>query len=259
MVELLQYTPLHVCSSAIRTCWDSGDKSDTGHVFECSECSFITHEPGLNTYGKPFCIECGSTLGKYLHITGTKDKALINRVGNENKHSSTLEHLVYNFHIKDISRACLQELARHRVASLSVKSTRYTLKELKKEAHFTEGWCATDTFEETLFNDNGYHRAQKYLVMTGDFRVDICSIGALENLRDLLVMGISNDTAKYCLPEAYKTELAWTINARSLQNFLMLRSSKHALWEIRNLAYELYNSLPEDHKYLFTDYISKEK
>ncbi len=64
-----------------------------------------------------------------------KDKELINRVGNKFKHSSTLEHLNYTFYIQGISRACLQEVARHRHTSPSVKSTRYTLKELKNDEY----------------------------------------------------------------------------------------------------------------------------
>ncbi len=99
---LLQHTSLEVCASAIRTCWQSFDKSDGG---------------------------------------GEKDRELIDRVGNKFKHASTLEHLVYTFYIKDISRALLQELSRHRMASLSVKSTRYTLKELKKEEPFSVSMC----------------------------------------------------------------------------------------------------------------------
>ena len=82
--------------------------------------------------------------------------------------------------------------------------------------------------------------------------VDEMSLKALENLRLVLVEGISNDKAKYCLPESYKTELTWTINARSLQNFLTLRSDKSALWEIQNLSHALYEALPEEHKYLFS-------
>lgn len=195
---LLQHTSLEICASAIRTCWQSFDKSDNG---------------------------------------GEKDRELIDRVGNKFKHASTLEHLVYTFYIKDISRALLQELARHRIASLSVKSTRYTLKELKTEEPFTCSNC---------------ERAKKYLVMTGVDIVDEMSIKALENLRIVLSKGISNDKAKYCLPESYKSELTWTINARSLQNFITLRSDKSALWEIRDLANALYNELPEDHKYLFS-------
>ncbi|KFL33758.1 MULTISPECIES: FAD-dependent thymidylate synthase [unclassified Sulfurospirillum] len=197
-ITLNHYTPLLICADAIRTCWQSFDKSDEG---------------------------------------GQKDRELIDRVGNKFKHASTLEHLVYNFYIEGVSRALLQELARHRMASLSVKSTRYTLKELKNEEIFT---C------------KDFERASKYLVLTGVEMVDEMSIRALENLRLVLVQGISNDKAKYCLPESYKTELTWTVNARSLQNFLTLRSDKSALWEIQNLAHALYDALPEEHKYLFT-------
>ncbi len=197
-ITLLHHTPLDVCAHAIRTCWQSFDKSDGG---------------------------------------GERDKELIDRVGNKFKHASTLEHLVYTFYIQGISRAVLQELARHRMASLSVKSTRYTLKELK---------------EETPFSTEDIQRAKKYIVMTDSALVNEMSIKAIENLRQLLVSGISNDKAKYALPECYKTELTWTINARSLQNFLTLRSDKAALWEIRDLAYAIYDSLPQDHKYLFS-------
>ena len=197
-VTLLQNTSLAVCASAIRTCWQSFDKSDNG---------------------------------------GEKDRELIDRVGNKFKHASTLEHLVYTFYIQGISRALLQELARHRIASLSVKSTRYTLKELKNEESFT---C------------RDFKKAEKYLVMTDNQKVNEMSIKALENLRLLLKEGISNDKAKYSLPESYKTELTWTINARSLQNFLTLRSSKSALWEIQDLAHKLYENLPDEHRYLFT-------
>ena len=65
-----------------------------------------------------------------------KQQARINRVANVSKHASTIEHLVYSFDIDGISRAVLQEICRHRVASYTVKSTRYTLKELKDEQPF---------------------------------------------------------------------------------------------------------------------------
>jgi len=198
-VTLLQNTSLEVCAHAIRTCWQSYDKSDCG---------------------------------------GEKDKELINRVGNKFKHASTLEHLTYTFFIEGISRALLQELARHRMASPSVKSTRYTLKELKNEEEFTS---------------EDIQRASKYLVMTRNDLVNEMSIKALENLRVVLQSGVTNDIAKYCLPESYKTSLTWTINARSLQNFIALRSAKSALWEIRDLANTIFEALPEDHKYLFEE------
>lgn len=201
-VTLLNFTPLNICSHAIRTCWQSFDKGDNG---------------------------------------GEKDIELIDRVGNKYKHASTLEHLYYNFYIQGISRALLQELARHRIASLSVKSTRYTLKELKNEAKFELG---------------DFENASRYIVLTGNELIDNASIKALDNLREILATTTTSlDIVKYCLPECYKTELTWSVNARSLQNFLSLRSSKSALWEIRDLAHKIYSALPDEHRFIFENHI----
>jgi len=239
-VILKHYTPLYICSEAIRNCWDSGEKSDTKEKVERYKKDCIEVNKNCNLYELEKVSET---------IIGEKDAALIERVANKFSHSSTLEHLYMNFSIEGISRALLQELARHRIASLSVKSTRYTLKELKGELPFTD--CTDMNNQEYL--DNGRKRAEKYLVMTKDERVNRMSILALDNLRDLLNENISNDLAKYALPEAYKTKLAWSINARSLQNFLSLRTDKKALWEIQELANKIYEILPEEYKYLFKD------
>lgn len=228
-VTLMHHTPLYIGAHGARTCWDSGDKSDTElrgmHISPggAYECNLESHE-----------IKCGQ-----------KDAELLDRVGNKFKHASILEHLSYNFFITDVSRALLQELARHRISSFSVKSTRYTLKELKAEKPFS--------FDNEI--KSNYERAKKYLVLTNSDFTNESSIFALDRLRHAISIGVSNDIAKYCLPEAYKTSIQWTINARSLQNFLSLRSDKSALWEIRQLANAVYSALPEDHKYLFKDHV----
>lgn len=100
-------------------------------------------------------------------------------------------------------------------------------------------------------------RASKYIVLTGDPDIDKASIKALEELRKLVKAGKSNDKIKYALPECFKTSLVWTINMRSLRNFLELRTSKAALWEIRELAYNLYNQLPVEHKFMYSDIIKE--
>jgi thymidylate synthase (FAD) len=134
-------------------------------------------------------------------------------------------------------------LARHRIASLTVKSTRYTLKELKN------GY----PFDEVDYDNLSVAEASKYIVLTDDSSVNYASYQALRQLQIILKSGVSNDKAKYCLPESYKTSLTWSINARSLINFLSLRSDKSALWEIRKLSNEIFKALPEEHKYLFED------
>lgn len=198
---LLHHTPMSIAATAGRTCWSSFHK---GGVYETpSECTEI-------------------------------DSEFIDRVINKFHHASIAEHISFNFFIDGISRACLQEVSRHRHTSLSVKSSRYTLKELKHEDSFT-----TNALE-------GRIRAEKYLFMTIDETVNRSSILALENLRSHIATGASNDIAKYCMPEAFRTQLTWSINLRSLQNFLSLRTDKKALPEIQHLAHLIYKALPAD-------------
>lgn len=203
-VTLEHYTPLSFCIKAIRTCWDSHHKSDGG--------------------------EC--------------DMALLFRVGGKLKHESVLEHIVFNFYIEEISRACLQELARHRMASLSVKSTRYTLKKLVEADLYDK--------ERGIYNAGV---ASQFLVFTEDFAVNMSSMQALKGLQDQLASGVPIDQAKYCLPEALKTNLAWTINLRSLIHFLDLRSKPQALWEIRDLSQELIKALPKELSPFYDEFI----
>lgn len=184
--------------------------------------------------------------GNEPHSDSEKVKARINRVANVSKHASTIEHLYYNFDIDGISRAVLQELARHRIASYTVRSSRYTLQELKKERKFHINDLSTD----------GRARVEKYVRLTGNTEIDMSIALSLEMLRSFIVDGIPNDIAKYCMPEAYKTSLVMSINARSLQNFLELRTSKHALKEIQDLAKALFESIPNEHKFLFEPFIS---
>lgn len=195
-VELLHFTPIMIAVQAIRTCYNSCDKSDE---------------------------------------LGEKDIKLLKSII-ANNHTSTIEHISYNFKISGISRALLQELARHRVASLSVRSTRYTLRGLK------------NVNQDELKN---------YLVKINDTideynRFRLATIQALINEQNL-----SNDELKYMLPEAFKTELMLTINARSLRNLLELRLSSKALKEFRELAKEIYKTIPEPHRVLFDDIVER--
>jgi thymidylate synthase (FAD) len=212
-VTLLHNSPLEVVVKAIRKCYASEGKSDSGKFFRGHDDSFKDAKWKL----------------------GPKDKALIRRII-KSDHTSTLEHLTFSFDIDGLSRAALQELARHRHASLSVKSTRYTLQELCKAIPIGE-----------------------FLVKVGDVSVDTFNMDRLIDLRNLLMGGgvCSNDEMKYMLPEAFKTSLIWTINARSLRNFLKLRSSKGALWEMRDLAEEVFKLIPNDMKFVFEDYVEE--
>lgn len=217
-VTLLHNSPLWLASHAIRFSHDNHDKSDS-----YSEIRTYDIDEDITTYESK------------VIVIGEKDKALIARVGNKMKHKSVLEQLVYWFDIADISRACLQELARHRTARLTVKSSRYTLKQIKEYTGAVWG---------------------EFLVDVGNDRLNENNAEALYYIHEAMnSQSISNDIAKYSLPEAFKTKLQWQIDGRNLQSFLELRSSKDALWEIRLLARAIFEALPTEHSYLFKEYM----
>ena len=204
-VTLLHHSPLEVIVKAIRKCYASEGKSDSHYVLDAD-------------------------MGNYdLYILYPKDKALIKRII-ESDHTSTLEHLAFTFDIDELSRAALQELSRHRVTSLSVQSTRYTLRK--------------------LFS---HEDLRTLLVPTGDALVDESNYLQLMDLKHSTDGVYEQDKVKYMLPEAFKTSLIWTINARSLRNFLKLRSSKRALWEMRELAEKVFEKIPGDMKFIFDE------
>lgn len=218
-VTLIEHTKLSNACIAGRTCWNSFHKG--------------------GNYNTP------------TDAITTTDKEFLNRIINKYKHKSISEHLVYTLSIDGISRACLQEVARHRIASYSVKSTRYTLKELKEVGD------VFGAYDEDA-GDYNIDLCRKFVIFTGDDITDGYICANLYNLqRQLKENKVSVDMNKLMLPEAYKTSLIMTINARSLQNFLFLRTDKAAFWEIRELAYAIYKSLPEEHKYLFKEYIKE--
>lgn len=158
-----------------------------------------------------------------------KDIAEIKEDINENKvgdfirarvkegHDSILEHGVFTFAIEGVSRALLAQLTRHRIASYSVESQRYV-------THANVIYVIPESIK---------NNAEALDIFTN--ALEECEEAYLE----LLNLGIPKEDARYILPNATSTKLIWTINCRSLRNFLRLRLDKHAQKEIRDLALEV--------------------
>jgi thymidylate synthase (FAD) len=142
-----------------------------------------------------------------------------------------LEHIVFSFDISGISRACSHQLVRHRMASYSQRSQRYV-----NESEFE--YVIPDSLNESA----------DALVSYWSCMSDITSI-----YNHLIDLGIPKEDARFVLPNACETSLVMTINARSLRNFFKLRMDKHAQWEIRELAMEMYNQIKNEYGILFED------
>ncbi len=215
-VTRIWHTPLSIAATAGRVCWDS--------------------------YHKGGCYEWATD------DLQDADKDFLDRVVNQHKHGSIAEHCNITFRVDGLSRACLQELARHRVQSLSVQSSRYVLRKLLKDEEPFTDMCYSPV-------SSAPQRASKYVVLTEDADVNRCIVIGLENLRRLVKAGKSNDVTKYAMVEAFKTSLFSTWNIRSLANMISLRSDKAALPEAQELARKMYYACPESYHLLLQPHL----
>ena len=141
------------------------------------------------------------------------------------KHQSEAEFAGYFFNIYGISRLNLIELTRHRIASYSVKSTRFTIQKLitKEETPLRHFVYPPDEKEDKLLTKILTRRNEQFL----------------SDLEMLIKAGYSNDQIKYIIPENLRVNLTLGFNSRALLNFLYLRLGKgdnDPHFEIKHLA-----------------------
>lgn len=182
---------------------------------------------------------------------------LAENVVNVRHHDSITEHAVFQFDIDGISRLCLQELVRHRMASPTVKSTRYTLKPMIAEINellSVKGCWTEDELmglaekyfvnpyndpEESWDKDTVTRLKKSWL--DDKFNVMKKLVEQKRIFDEIKEKGLNfpykpNDYIKYSMNESLRTELRLTINLRSLRNFINLRFNESAHFEIRHLA-----------------------
>lgn len=137
------------------------------------------------------------------------------------QHMSVLEHASATFRIEGISRACLAQLTRHRLASYSVESQRYC----RVDTNGDDWYVMPPSIDAVGFENVMEHCAKAY--------------------SDAVTFFVKPEDARYMLPNATKTNLAVTMNVRELFSFLDLRQDKHAQWEIREMADAMEKALKE--------------
>ena len=148
-------------------------------------------------------------------------------------HDSVLEHAWVTFRVEGISRACSHQLVRHRMASFVQKSQRYT----KIDTSSGDWYVKPESFDsKEVWGTaiDGYSSSELF-----NFAMDECAT----NYNLAIRCGIKPEDARYLLPEATKTGITVTMNARELVHFLKLRMDKSAQWEIRQLANSMLDIL----------------
>ena len=136
-------------------------------------------------------------------------------------HESILEHASVTFEISGISRACLAQLTRYRIASFSVESQRY-VKYCDNDNDFVFPYSAD--YEQESIADKAY-------------------TAAFIAYNELVESGMKPEDARMVLPMAKTTRLVMTMNFRELRHFFKERLDKSAQQEIRALAEKMLKLL----------------
>ena len=164
---------------------------------------------------------------------GTKDAKLIDRLIRSD-HGTPFEHAVLRFEIK-CPIMVMRQIVRHRIASINEKSLRYCIAE--RDYYIPDRTPEVDAFIEGLHGE----RALSYPadVATALYVAEMES--GFDTYEKLLALGWKPERARAVLGTAVYTVFKWTINARSLMNFLKQRLDAHAQWETQQYAGAIYS------------------
>jgi thymidylate synthase (FAD) len=146
-----------------------------------------------------------------------------------NGHGTPFEHAVFQFYVKTPIFVA-REWFRHRVGSFNEQSGRYaTYKaEFYVPDHVRGPHPDNKQMSVRLVDEAKTSDVQDYMRRIYD--------QAFEAYGDMMYDGIAREMARMVLPVSLYTSFWWTVNARSLMNFLMLRANERAQWEIQQYA-----------------------
>lgn len=227
-VELLQYmgTDLDIVNNArvsygkesLYERWRINPRTQEFQKFEEFNASH-EHMGGLASLPIEWC--------GWHNCLSARDSGILNYMMRE-KHGSPFEAVVFRFRVH-VPIAVGREWMRHRISSTNEISTRYV--EWEKEYYIPEleDWRTQvgkpGHYEFVSMEPSKQHPASVIY--------EIAMEQAFNYYQMLLKFGVAKEVARNVLPLGSFTTFIWTVNLRSLFNFLVLRTGDSALREIR--------------------------
>jgi thymidylate synthase (FAD) len=153
-------------------------------------------------------------------VDPAKDAGLINYLMRD-RHGSPFEHNAFTFYI-EAPIFVFREFQRHRIASYNEESARY--KELEPVFYVPDlkrKLIQTGKTGAYVFEDGSL--TQLVTVMRSTYNANVEAYGAY---KEMLGAGIAREVARGVLPVNIYSSMYVTMNARSLMNFLSLRTAR---------------------------------
>jgi thymidylate synthase (FAD) len=167
------------------------------------------------------------------------DAALI-RFLMRDRHGSPFEHNAFRFHIR-CPIFVAREWFRHRIGSFNEFSLRY--------AKATDDFYVPDPGDvRTQVGKPGAYSFEPVAAELAEHtrgRLKAVYDAAYETYEELVEAGVARELARSVLPVGAYTQFYWTVNARSLMNFVSLRNAQFAQLEIRRYAEAVETFLAE--------------
>ena len=170
------------------------------------------------------------------------------------KHGTPFEHNAFRFHVR-CPIFVAREWFRHRVGSFNEFSMRYAR--------------ASDEFyvpePEDVRTQIGKPGAYSFEPVSDELaeqtreRLQEVYEAAYRAYEELVEAGVAREVARAALPVGAYTEFYWTVNARSLMNFVSLRNSETAQREIRRYAEACERFLEEQMPATYAAFVANDR
>jgi thymidylate synthase (FAD) len=168
-----------------------------------------------------------------------QDKRLIKYMM-KHHHGTPFEHSLFIFHVKAPIFVARQWF-RHRIGSFNEISGRYV--EYQEEFYIPKKLRVPHP-ENKQASVEAYIENEEELIKIYEESIK----RSYEAYKRLIQSGVAREMARAVLPLALYTQFYWSVNPRSLMNFLNLRLQEDAQWEIRQyaerIAFFFYQMMP---------------
>lgn len=162
---------------------------------------------------------------------GDRERGLLNFLMRE-RHGSPWESVIFRFDVK-CPLFVMREWHRHRLASINEQSARYSIIP-------DNYYIPASEYVRTQIGTPGNYRFEQVedaeLVQRAINTIERTQRECFDRYDELVEAGIAKELARTVLPVGMFSRMKWTVNLRSLLNFLSLRNHEHAQREIRDYA-----------------------
>ena len=156
-------------------------------------------------------------------------------------HQTCLEAVQFVYYVTGVSKSLAGQWTRHRIGiGWTFRSTRYV--KANKNMFIYPALEYVDSEEQVKAVYQAYAREHRH---------------SMEVYEELQALGVRNQELRRLMPVGWSTAAYVYVNARSLRHFFELRLEKSAEWEIRRLAYLMFNNVMSIAPTLFEDLIDE--